>query len=61
MARSYLKVHRGTNEWSRKIRKATETRRVRRAVKETLRNAALADVTNEGVHLVVSTGGADHL
>ena len=61
MARSYLKVHRGTNEWSRKIRKATETRRVRRAVKETLRNAALAGVSTDGFNQVVSPGGADHL
>jgi len=38
MARTYNAVHRGTGEWSRKLRKATETQRVRRAVRITLRN-----------------------
>ncbi len=41
MARTYNAVHRGTGEWSRKLRKATEAKRVRHAVRLTLRHVDL--------------------
>lgn len=60
MARTYNAVHRGTGEWSRKIRKATETKRVRHAVRVTLRNVDLVVADDDSID-VSSPCGAEML
>lgn len=61
MARTYNAVHRGTGEWSRKVRKATENKRIRHAVRVTLRNVDLVvDHDTDSVN-ATSPGGVEML